>query len=335
VKLFGWTTGSSGLDRIRVTLPMEEMAKHGHEVYSGHTFLREYGDSDTIVGCRISLPDPSRLWTHACGMYGGPFMVFETDDDNLRINKWNNLRPSKDMPSAYEFWSNAEIRRNYVANMRVAHRIVTSTPYLAQLLYEDTGHPDIVVAPNAVPGWMLEPEPQPVQDVVVGWAGGASHWGDWEWAKGGIRRGLVKAQVKELRLVGQDFRKLVKFERMSHVPWFPTVDDYWREGLVGFHIGLAPLRPEPFNRSKSPIRLIEYGARGIPVIAQDYGPYADFVEDGVTGFLVKTPKDWTEAIIELAGDPELRQSMSKAARRQAHAHTIEALWPKYKEAYTP
>lgn len=339
MKLFGWTTGSPGLDRIRVTVPLEELAKHGHEFNTGHTFERQYGDSDTIIGCRISLPSPSRFWVHACGMYDGPFCVFETDDDNLRITKWNNLREKPDLPSAYEFWHHPEIRRNYVANMRVSHRIVTSTPYLAQLLYEDVGHPDIAVAPNTVPGWLLElpeaPQPEAASEVVVGWAGGSSHWGDWEWAKGGIRRGLLKAQVKDFKMVGQDFRKLVRFERMTHVPWFRSVDDYWRDGLAGFHIGLAPLRPETFNRSKSPIRLIEYAARGIPVVAQDYGPYHDFVDDGVTGLLVKTPKEWTEAIVELSRDADLRRTMSKAARQQAHEHTIEALWPKYLEAYTP
>ena len=43
--------------------------------------------------------------------------------------------------------------------------------------------------------------------------------------------------------------------------------------------------------------LIEYGIRGIPVAASDFGPYSDYVQDGVTGFLCKTPKDWTEALV--------------------------------------
>lgn len=337
-RIFGWTTGSAGLDRIRVTLPLEQLALQGHETSHGHIFAKEHGDSDVIIGCRIGLPDPSRTWARACGYYDGPFCVFETDDDNMNIAKWNRLKPLKHDESPLEYWSREDVRFHYVANARISHRIVTSTPYLAQLLYDQMGHPDIVVARNSIPGWMLDlPEiqqPDNPQDLVIAWAGGASHWGDWEWAKNGIRRGLVKSKVTQFRMVGQDFRKLLNFPT-AHIPWFETVDDYWKSGLDGIHIGLAPLRPEPFNKSKSEIRLIEYGARGIPVIAQDYGPYTDYVEDGVTGLLVKTPKQWAEAIVELSQDPDLRLSMAKAARNQAKERTIERLWPEYQEAYTP
>jgi hypothetical protein len=264
----------------------------------------------------------------------GPFMVFETDDDNLNISKYNSA-------DVQTYWSNPEHRFHYMANMRVAHRIVTSTEYLAQLLYQQTGHPDIVVAPNAVPGWMTE---LPLVDhldpdfpgiTMIGWAGGASHYGDWQWVKNGVKKALVKLGDKaEMHFVGVDYRKTLRAPQMAYQPWYPDVQTYWREGLY-FHIGLAPLRPEPFNRSKSHIKVLEYATRGIPVVAQDYGPYSEFVVNGVTGFLVKTAKEWTEAIVTLAEDPQLRAAMGMAAHEQAQKFTIEQLWPKYLEAYTP
>jgi glycosyltransferase involved in cell wall biosynthesis len=332
VRLFGWTADEGGLARIRIGVPFEELAKHGYETSLDTVFVREHGDSDTIVGCRIAMPDPSRLWTHACGMMGGPFCVFETDDDNLNISPYNRYGP-------YQFWGKPEVRWHYLANMRVAHRIVTSTPYLAELLMNQTGHPDIVIAPNAVPDWMLDLPSTARTDgiITVGWAGGVSHNGDWDWARKPIRRALalLKNQV-EFHSVGADYTKGMRLppHMLRHTPWFADTDEYWRHG-IDFHVGLAPLRPDTFNKSKSNIKLIEYAARGVPVIASDYGPYADFVQDGVTGILVKTPAEWKEAIHFLVTDHQLREQMGKQAKEQAREHVISHLWPKYEEAYTP
>jgi len=82
--------------------------------------------------------------------------------------------------------------------------------------------------------------------------------------------------------------------------------------LTNFDIGLAPLVDNLFNRSKSPLKAIEYGAVGIPVIASDVGPYAKYVEHGKTGFLVKKQRDWSKYIGLLINDKELREEMGRA-----------------------
>jgi glycosyltransferase involved in cell wall biosynthesis len=331
MRIFSWTSNAPGLDRIRVQLPLDELARHGHEVGFTHIFEREHGDADTIVGCRIAKPKPSKLWTHACGMLGGPFCVFETDDDNLGISRYNKYGP-------YQFWGIPEHRFFYLSNLRVSHRIVTSTPYLQQLLYEQTGHPDIVVAPNAIPAWLPELPlvSQETEQVTVGWAGGTSHEGDWEWVKSGVSRAVRMLPQTKLRFVGSDYRPKMKLpaERMEHTEWVQDVDTYWRQGL-DFQVGLAPLRPEMFNRAKSEIKLMEYAARGVATVASDYGPYADFIEDGVDGLLVRKPRDWTDAIEFLVKDPQARQRMVRNAHAKVRHHTIEHLWPAYEEAFTP
>lgn len=335
MKIFGWTTeevgakATSGLAYIRVKLPLDELAQHGHEVAYAPMHTYEQGDADTFIGCRIAKSPPSRFWTHACGMPGGPFCVFETDDDNLGISPTN--------PAPYKFWGQPEHRTNYLNNMRVSHRIVTSTEYLRGLIADQTGHPDVVVARNTVPASMLEiPKPQNPR-LVIGWAGGISHKPDWEWSRSGIRKALVQIKDSTVRMIGADYRPMMRLpaDRTEHVDWFPDVGQYWHSPALGFDIGLAPLAPLAFNRSKSEIRLIEYAARGIPVVAQDYSVYSGFVKDGETGFLVKTQKEWTEAIIELADDAALRERMGAAARLMASQHTIQARWKEYEEAYTP
>ena len=342
MRIFGWAADEGGLARIRLQLPLDELANHGHEVSYGTIFEREHGDSDTIIGARVALQKPSMLWAHACGMMNGPFCVFETDDDNLNISRYNRYG-DKGAESPFQFWSRSDVRYYYMANMRIAHRVVTSTPYLADLLQDQTGHPDIVVAPNCVPGWMLElPRSwerfkEDPASVTVGWAGGASHEGDWYWVKDQVRRGMVMSpSLTRLRFVGVDYRKGFRLppDRMQYVPWFKNVDEYWEKGL-DFDIALAPLRPEGFNKAKSQIKVLEAAARGIPVIASDYGPYSDFVEDGFTGILCKKPKDWTDAIVTLAKDEKLRRIMGINAWVKAREWTIENNWETYQEAYIP
>src|SRR5215211_4841425 len=148
MKIWGWVNKKpSGQDRIRIGLPFEELAKHGHETSWGRVPGFAFRENDVIVGCIIALNEAAVPWTRTCGALGGPFMVFETDDDYLGLPAYN---------PAHKQWSDPNQRFGYIASMRVSHRIVTSSDYLAELLYEQTGHPDIVVARNTVPASMLE-----------------------------------------------------------------------------------------------------------------------------------------------------------------------------------
>jgi hypothetical protein len=85
----------------------------------------------------------------------------------------------------------------------------------------------------------------------------------------------------------------------------------------------------------SAIKAQELGALGIPVIASDVEAYRGYVVDGVTGFLVSTPKQWRARLRELAGDEALRESMGAKARELARQHTIEGNWQRWADAYTP
>jgi glycosyltransferase involved in cell wall biosynthesis len=88
-----------------------------------------------------------------------------------------------------------------------------------------------------------------------------------------------------------------------------------------------------FNQGKSAIKALEMAARGIPVIASNFGPYPEFIVDGVTGFLVKTAKQWRDRIRELVADEDLRRSMGEKARELAAGHTIEGNWHRWADAY--
>ena len=82
------------------------------------------------------------------------------------------------------------------------------------------------MARNAIPGWMAD---LPVRwtdsdaAVVVGWQGGASRHG-LEWVRQGVRKAMAQFKMSKLRLVGQDYRKLIRLDaaQMDYVPWYRT-----------------------------------------------------------------------------------------------------------------
>jgi glycosyltransferase involved in cell wall biosynthesis len=101
----------------------------------------------------------------------------------------------------------------------------------------------------------------------------------------------------------------------------PSVPDYWR--AIDYDIMIAPLRPHPFNRSKSNLRVLEAAILGIPVVASDYGPYAEFIDHGTTGLLARTDHDWGRHLRALVEDEAMRTEMGAAAKLKAAEWTIE------------
>jgi glycosyltransferase involved in cell wall biosynthesis len=78
----------------------------------------------------------------------------------------------------------------------------------------------------------------------------------------------------------------------------------------------------------SPLKVYEYLAAGLPVVASRIGELATVIQPGVTGMLCE-PGDnraFADALVQLARDPVLRRRMGAAARAQAAAsHTWRAV----------
>jgi len=90
-----------------------------------------------------------------------------------------------------------------------------------------------------------------------------------------------------------------------------------RARLQASHIAAAPYpRLEPFYFS--PLKLFEYMANGLPVVASAQGQIREVIEHGRTGLLY--PPDDIEALARelerLARDPALRERIGKSARRE-------------------
>jgi hypothetical protein len=79
-------------------------------------------------------------------------------------------------------------------------------------------------------------------------------------------------------------------------------------------IGIAPLADTPWELGKCGVKLLQYMASGIPVVASPVGVNASIVIHGVNGFLATDTGEWVTALRRLIADPKLRQQMGAAGR---------------------
>jgi glycosyltransferase involved in cell wall biosynthesis len=102
------------------------------------------------------------------------------------------------------------------------------------------------------------------------------------------------------------------------------------EYLSDADVGLLPLIPDVKNdlwmRSKSPTKLFEYMAMGLPTIASDMGEVKSIIENGTDGFLVRNREEFIEKMELLIRNRELRIKMGEASREKAKKeYSLEVL----------
>jgi glycosyltransferase involved in cell wall biosynthesis len=95
-------------------------------------------------------------------------------------------------------------------------------------------------------------------------------------------------------------------------------------------VGLVPILDDPFTQYMLPVKLLEYVALGIPVIASDTRTIRSHFTDDMLCFAAPgDASDLAAKIVALHGDPERRARLAAAAGRFNDAHT----WEREKERY--
>ena len=116
-----------------------------------------------------------------------------------------------------------------------------------------------------------------------------------------------KEFFQALRTPHKEFVGSEQYFNGKYVP-YPV----YLETMRSADISLLPLRDTPFNRAKSDLKFIESAANGVASLASPT-VYADTVEDGKTGFLYRSPKEFGERLKLLVERREKRISMARAA----------------------
>ena len=111
--------------------------------------------------------------------------------------------------------------------------------------------------------------------------------------------------------------------RLELRPWSSGTE---ASDLADTDIGISWLCDDLWGQGKCGLKVLQYMAAGLPVVANAVGVHRQMVVHGETGFLADTPAEWAEAVSQLAGDPSLRQKMGSAARRRVEANYNVRQW---------
>lgn len=311
----------TGCGYYRVTLPFDQLKAHGWDAaYASGNPPATVSKYKLVVGERLDRPEVMGSWRR---MKIRHRLVFELDDNVWGIDPTNT--------SAYRFYGVHSVQDTVSTMCAMSDMVTASTEPLAEQIRARSGNENVRVIPNFIPERLLSMERPRREHVTLGWTGGMSHGRDVSMIAQPVRQIMDHNKELRLHIVGTDFRPTFGHANTRLTHWEPDPADFYQH--LDFDIGLAPIIESPFNESKSYLKALEYGALGIPVIASDFGPYRDYVIDGVTGFLVSTPKQWREKIRLLVADADLRESMGIKARELAAQHTIEENWVKWAAAY--
>jgi glycosyltransferase involved in cell wall biosynthesis len=247
----------------------------------------------------------------------GKRIVYDLDDDIFNIDKEN---------PAFRVIGRDE-QMAAVACMKLADEVTVTTTQLQTVIRGVTEGIEATIIPNAIhpeDGWVPTPLTGSTDGIKrIFWQGGEAHSEDWRECIDAVD--AVLHERADVRLVILGFLPPILYKYVKKPTWvgkvefleFKDPETYFQiMKFVRAEVGLAPLNDTPFNRSKSELKFVEYSAMGIPTVASDVKPYADVIDHGNSGFLVKSAEEWYNSMVTCLDDKRRRYSIIAKARQE-------------------
>lgn len=214
-------------------------------------------------------------------------------------------------PKGFE---NARRARRFRAIVSRCDFVLAGNPYLAAEAnrFAKPGavvHLPTCVEPRAYP---LAKHERPAGAVQLVWVGSRSTLNGLERIRpilDAVGKAVPGARLKMI------CDRFLKFDHLpvDEVPWTEASE---ASEIAAADVGSGWVPDDPWSRGKCALKLLQYQAAGLPVIANPVGVQADIVRRGETGFPAETAEEWIHAVRELAENPALRRQLGAAGRKQ-------------------
>ncbi len=276
--------------------------------------IRRASGFDSIILQRKLLPG----WQLAELRRRSAHLVFDFDDAVLH-------RDSYDPRGPYH----RRRARRFARTVRAADEVIAGNAFLADCARQAGALPDRVrVIPTCIDAETARPAAirRPSDGLELVWIGSAS-------TMAGLsrRRPLWERIGREvpgvrLRMVCDQF---LRFDSL------PVVDVPWSEpteaaDVAAADVGISWVPDDLWSRGKCGLKVLQYQAAGLPVVANPVGVHPEMIRPGVDGFLATTDDQWVEAVRRLAAEPDLRRRMGRSARASLEArYSVESWSPAF------
>lgn len=253
-------------------------------------------------------PDAMEVVAAARKHYGAR-IISEIDDDYWSVGKnnmaWEQMHGSRLLDRFENMHNNADV-------------VACSTPRLQEVIDEKLGKPT-AYAPNFIitESWAgLEPRKTKREDeCVLLMAGGTGRAFEFHNLEPAIKAFLDEPNTRVV-VMGTFHHWLVPYGP-SRVTWsrFCDIADYPKIlSWIAPDMIISPLLHDDFNRAKSNIKWLESAMVGACFVGERWGELERTVKDGTTGHLCDGIDEWTEKLVSLARDRDVRIRTSQAAK---------------------
>ena len=201
----------------------------------------------------------------------------------------------------------------FKALSKAADALVPGNRFLADATAEHTDASKIFVIPTVIETskYYLEPSSTTNDSLEMVWIGSKSTLQSLE---------IIRPILEEL---GKTFPNLSlkiicdSFPSFDHLKVTPV---QWQESnevteITSADLGICFMPDDRWSRGKCGLKLLQYMAAGLPVIANPVGVHCEIIKHGHNGFLVNTYEDWLNAIALIYKNKEQQSMMGRRGRK--------------------
>jgi glycosyltransferase involved in cell wall biosynthesis len=302
----------------RCRLPYEALSKNNPEI-EVHIFQPTIADLendwDVCVFAELDTP------------YGEIFLneckkrkiatVIDIDDDVF------SLLPTTDVYGEFYkrgFGEPTDKLRFLIRNLMGAD-LTTVTTRVLQDVYSPINS-NILVVPNQIDlsTWSADERFEKDSKIWIGWQGTYNHWDDFMVVREPLTQ-ILRESI-EVQLVIAGFPEVIhQFPQDIHSKIYlvPFSDNLHRVAKLcrSCDIGIAPLYDCSFNRAKSDLKVLQYGAVGLCTVAS-HVCYSNTISDQKNGLLATSSSDWYASLSKLIKDENVRKELGQALKQYVH-----------------
>ena len=212
----------------------------------------------------------------------------------------------------------------FTRTVRLADNVIAGNAFLAERARQAGARSERVrVVPTCIPEQAARPRSKtPREGLELVWIGSSSTMAGLERQRPLWERIGREVPGTRLRMICDRF---LRFDAL------PVVDVPWSEAteadeLASADIGISWIPDDLWSRGKCGLKVLQYQAAGLPVVANPVGVHPEMIHPGVDGFLAETADDWVEAVRTLAANPGFGRRMGQAARGMVRANYSVEGW---------